>query len=919
MTESSIKKNRAWAYNILINEYEPTLRKVLIEKILIPNFGIEGWKKCIPSGVFDYLNKQKKEVDTSDIYVFFDELFLLSLKEIFLNKLVYQLCDNIFNEMSKDIFNKIFDELNEIRRKVAHAKASFSNYDFKILIENLKKICNKDTFGDFLQFIEYEKYKNFDYTTIPSSFFIEEHCINNLPVEDYVLDGGFIGRKEEIETVKKLLYSELDRIISVTGAGGLGKTALALNIAHNIVLDEKNPYTYIIWLSAKENKLTAENGIVNMESQISDYSTLLTDILDVVSPEYSYDDDFEDFDLSTDIYHHFSEFKCLLIIDNLETITDVQIINFIKDIPRPSQVLITSRRGLGEIERRYPLPDFKVNDAIALFRIISKEKNKIDLLRLREENIKQLVTSVKCYPLLIKWSIGKTCLGMDINKAFHEIYSGKSEISQFVFNDTFDMLNQNSKQILYAMNVYGSKPISLEMLKHFVNFDDFEFGDRITDLIVCSFIFTEVTDTNGHNKTQYNMLSLTRGFIQTKLDEEDPSVRIKLQEIYHEIQFNTEETEKSFLEFNKSIDAFGLKTDEDKLAFNYIKAAKNFLKQENFNLASKNFEKAISIAPDLSYTINEVAKYEDSIGHVEKAEELLKRGISKNKNSLILSSYGIFLRKHDRNKEAIHFLIKALDIDPKNPRTIKELGRTYSFIQEFQNANDQYEKALNSQYLDFKQKRITMYFQADNYHRWGEKLANEGDIKSFIEHTNKALKLVDLCLGMNKYDKRVTSLKSKLYKDLGIKYLKINNLALAEDSFDQVFKLDVFHDKCISIREFFKYHSRISSNPKERIQYWLDKARTSINCSYEKEEYVKLLTFIERSKKIKSGKIRFLNINKGFGVIDYEPELSCTFIFRNAKFFIDESSKDQLADQEVFFFLSKFNGKPIAINVELSE
>lgn len=216
------------------------------------------------------------------------------------------------------------------------------------------------------------------------------------------------------------------------------------------------------------------------------------------------------------------------------------------------------------------------------------------------------------------------------------------------------------------------------------------------------------------------MLALTRGFIQTKLDSEDPSLRLKLQDVQHKLQLNAEETERVFSEYNRSLKAFGLKTDEDKLAYNYIKTAKNYLKQNQYDMASKHFDKALSIAPDLIYAINEVAKFESKMGHIDKAEEVFKKGIAINKNSLILASYGIFLRKNNRTADAVSILKLALEVDSENATVLTELGRAYSFNSQFEDANNQYAKALSVARIDFKQKRVAMYFQADNYHRWGE-------------------------------------------------------------------------------------------------------------------------------------------------------------------------------------------------------
>ena len=600
-----------------------------------------------------------------------------------------------------------------------------------------------------------------------------------------------------------------------------------------------------------------------------------------------------------------------------ETITDTNSITFIKDIPRPSQVLITSRKGLGEIERRYELADFSLDSAVQLFRILAKEKNKTDLLKLDTSTIGNLVKSVKCYPLLIKWSIGKICLGMDINKAFKAIYSGKSELSQFVFNDIFALFSKNTKQILYAMIVYGDKPISLQMLKHFVNFDEDEFEDTIKDLINCSFIKPEIFESGGQLITHYNMLFLTRGFIQTKLDEEDPSIRNNLLKTLHDINVNAEETTKSFAEYNKSLASFGIQTQEDKLAYNYIKTAKNFLKQDNIEAARKNFYKALEISPNLVYAINETAKFEASIMHIQEAEELFKKGISINKNSMILSSYGIFLRKNDRPFEAIPVFIEALTINPDNANVLTELGRAYAFTNNYKEADEQYDKALQLKKLDFKQKRVAMYYRADNYHRLGEEFLAQGDINTDFVYISKALELINECLEMNSYDKQVKALKSKITKDLGIIYLKLDKIKEAEEAFDEVIGMGIIHDECIIIKELFKYYKRRDKDYQEQIKTWINKIPTTNLQPKEEDEIKRLKDFVNQKNTKKIGTIRFIDMRRLYGVIDYDYNQSCTFIMRNTNFYVDMNKKDEFNGKKVNFDLKTYKGKLVATNVEL--
>ena len=59
----------------------------------------------------------------------------------------------------------------------------------------------------------------------------KDHPSHNLPVQTT----SFIGREKEIETLKRLVLSGQTRLVTVTGAGGTGKTRLALRAAEELL------------------------------------------------------------------------------------------------------------------------------------------------------------------------------------------------------------------------------------------------------------------------------------------------------------------------------------------------------------------------------------------------------------------------------------------------------------------------------------------------------------------------------------------------------------------------------------------------------------------------------------------------------------------------------------------------------------
>lgn len=768
-------KFRKYGFDILINRFEPLFREHMVNEVLLVRYGSLKWREAIPKGVIATFETEKdqKFVDMG-IEDFFQEIYLWGLKEIAVFGENYLALTDLIPGLSKDKFVEVMDELNEIRKKIAHSK-TFTQFDLYRLVELLKTYFSGPIVKDFLDYLDKEGYK--DLKDFPLTITEETRCQQNLPIEEYDLDGGFVGRRKEINAVKKLLYSQEDRIISITGAGGVGKTAIALKTAYSILADENSDYDAIVWLSAKETKLTP-GGIIRIEPEITTYLQLLKDILEIVDSKTA--QVFTEQKMDTAKYverllNVFSSHRCLLVIDNLETIIkNLEIINFIKDIPRPSQVLITSRKGLGEIERRYPLPDFDERNAMELFRLIAREKNRKDLLQLPDETIKRLVRSVRCYPLLIKWSIGKICLGMDTKSAFSEIYSGKTEIAEFVFNDIFKLFNEDARKCLYCMIILGERPITKHVLMHLSGLDEDAFDDAIQELIVASFVYPEVTSAaDGEPLTHFLMLSLTRGFIRVRLDEDKKTFNL-LQTRYYELSHQMEQFEKSQMAYSQSLFSLGVKSDDEKIAFNYVKTAKNFQRNYENERADENFQLALRIAPNFAYAIIEYAKFEFSRDHIHEANVLFEKAIKlASDNYHAYFNFGMCLKKQNRIDEAISYLEKAKELNPEHLPIYNELGRAYTFKGNCEKANEFFEFAKTKKGpVNYKHLSIAISFQANNYKRWSEQYLERKDYAGCLEKLKEGKRLLTNAFARNVSDKLLQLENKDIAKNIAIQLCK---------------------------------------------------------------------------------------------------------------------------------------------------
>lgn len=84
MTNNNLRINRNYGYDILINTFEPFLRKYIVNEVFLVNYGYE-WKKHIPKGVLNELSNTKDGLIPEDCTIddFFDEFTFLNLKDIF--------------------------------------------------------------------------------------------------------------------------------------------------------------------------------------------------------------------------------------------------------------------------------------------------------------------------------------------------------------------------------------------------------------------------------------------------------------------------------------------------------------------------------------------------------------------------------------------------------------------------------------------------------------------------------------------------------------------------------------------------------------------------------------------------------------------------------------------------------------------
>jgi WD40 repeat protein len=114
---------------------------------------------------------------------------------------------------------------------------------------------------------------------------------------------SFVGRASDKDTLKQQIVRDRCRLVLVWGMGGVGKTFLAKKIAE----ENKNSFDYIIWLSLRESP-PLEQILVKLFEFLSDREKINLQKQGTVSSKIAL------------LIEHLSSSRCLLILDNLESI-----------------------------------------------------------------------------------------------------------------------------------------------------------------------------------------------------------------------------------------------------------------------------------------------------------------------------------------------------------------------------------------------------------------------------------------------------------------------------------------------------------------------------------------------------------------------------------------------------------------------
>ena len=613
----------------------------------------------------DYKNNLDDVIDFVDFY---DTFIILKKNEVFLPKGIIDYLKSIYNNL---------EELTPIRNRVMHTRpllgGDFSTvYDF---VSNLKKTDPLDwKFSiETKELIENDPAYILTLRLPPNiSYEKTNKVIHNLPVPDFD-DTGFIGRNKDIDDIKHLIFT--NKVVSILGDGGIGKTALAVKIAYDIVdMGDKCPFELIIWTSAKTTMLTSK-GIEEIYTAITDYTGLISVISDTL------DKDLSKSKLDT-IIEYLDLFKTLIFIDNLETIQSEEVRNFIRLAQTKCNIVITSRIGLGELEYPRTLDGLSENECAKLIREIARIRNSDILMKLPQSTLIDIASKLNYNPLALKWFVSTVEMGITPQ----EVLNNKDVLLDFCLTNVYEKLSEGAVSILNSIRASRRKLSSAEIL-YLSDYKTLDARKYLIELFKTTLISREILDATNIEEVYYFIPEFAKEFLSKKHPVDINYVK-RITAKSKELNSGINEIKKvnSYNEF--SINALTCETSNQRIAAKLLSEALNLSKNKDYDSALLKVNEARNVDPNYFEVYRVSAFMKANTGDILSAEDDYLMGLEISPNNIrLLYYYAQFLLfQLEDTKKALECAEKVYLQKPNHPNTAFLFARCYNVMKEFNKA-----------------------------------------------------------------------------------------------------------------------------------------------------------------------------------------------------------------------------------------
>ena len=338
-----------------------------------------------------------------------------------------------------------------------------------------------------------------------------EHRRRHLPPPDYLT---LFGADDQLQRLTDLLTTpDAFTFVSVEGLGGIGKTSLARAVAHQLA--GYGHWQDILWISAKQQWLGEQGDLHSITSPARTLDDIVTSLADQLGQQH-----LAGLDTSDKLARLMPLLKStpyLIIIDNLETVADVDVLlPALQPLAGDTRFLLTSRQSVGRYPfvQTIPVPELGLADSQAL--VESELQRRGKPVTIDHHMMNRLYQFIGGLPLALKLMAAQLSR-RSLDEVLEQLQMAKTNtpygLYTFIYRQTWELLGDPARLLLLSALDIAPDGDTMSWLRRMSDLPDVDFDKALDQLIDFSLI--EVGGMLGNRVYRLHRLTVT--FLQTDI------------------------------------------------------------------------------------------------------------------------------------------------------------------------------------------------------------------------------------------------------------------------------------------------------------------------------------------------------------------------------------------------------------------
>lgn len=499
----------------------------------------------------------------------------------------------------------------------------------------------------------------------------DDRIAHNLPTPDFD-ETGFIGRQDFVEhTIRSILGPY--PVIAIRGQGGIGKSAVALKVAYDLLDRDDCPFDLIIWASSKTHVLTG--------SEIREISHKITSSLDLISDISEEIGGTTNSDPIRGLLDELQTVATLLILDNLETVLDDRIRTLLSNLPPGCKILVTSRIGIGAYELPLDLPPMESDEIVELMRTLARIRSVHQLVQCGNRRLGRYTERLHNNPGFVKWFVA----GVQTGARPEALLANPDVFLDFCLSNIYNYLKDAPKAVFGALMAVSSA--SQAEIAYYTGIEGVALNEAINELQNTNMLYVRFTPERATYNTHYEITEMAEHYLKRNHPLSAEELR-QIDDRRRQISAAQEEIRAVGRRDPYQRSAIVVRSRAERVSAMLLRAALHASKRDDTGTAMAEIGKAKHLTPEYFevYKVEAIVALE--AGRLVDADTAFRQAIDlEPRSGPALHMYSRFLMdSRDDVAGAARYSQRAYDAGPESYVVVTQLARAKLYLREYEEA-----------------------------------------------------------------------------------------------------------------------------------------------------------------------------------------------------------------------------------------